>query len=227
MNRIDHCGNLMHFTKGKKNPLDYEEAYQTFIEIINALSIKGSNGKILGSHICVCFTEAPAICLTRNGQLDTRYFSRYTPFGFQLSKKEVFKLTGRPVIYSLKEEYNLEKDNDRINWRYVSYDPNKNGTNDFTWEREWRIKKASIDFTSENVKLVLPNQVWIDRFIEEHEMKYHNLQEDDDCEECHCTREATVYNFKDFLENCETLGGSCPDPEKFPWIMIDMGDSSQ
>ena len=225
MNRIDHCNNLIHFTKGKNNPTDYEEAYQTFKEIIETSEIKVSNRMILGKQKCVCFTESPAICLTTNGELNKHYFSRYTPFGFQFTKKELFNLGGRPVIYSLKTEYELEKDNTRINWRYVTYDPNKDFKNDFTWEREWRINNTSIPITNENTKLVFPNQKWIDRFVEEHEKKYHFISDDTDCEECFCKRELTVYKFKDFIEQCETLSGTCPDPERFPWIIIDMDDN--
>lgn len=220
MYRIDHCGNLMHFTKGgTANPLDYEEAYNTFKKIINTLTIKGSTKYIFGKKKCVCFTEAPAVCLTRDGKLDTAYFNRYTPFGFQFNKRYIFNLGGRPVIYSTKEEYESEKNNDRINWRYVSYDPNLGGKRDFTWEREWRIHRDSIPFNNEDVKLVFPNREWIDRFVQDHEKEQHG-----DCEECYCQRDLTIYKFTDFIENCEVLGGTCPDPQKFPWIMIDMDE---
>ena len=104
MIRIDHCENLIHFTKGKEKPLDYESAYQNLKDIIKSGELKGSNGMILGRHNCVCFTESPVRCLTNNGMLDSKYFSRYTPFGLQYCKKDVFKNGGRPVIYSTKEE---------------------------------------------------------------------------------------------------------------------------
>ena len=226
MTRIDHCGNLIHFTKGKKSTKDYEEAYQILKEIVNTKTIKGGTGMILGKHKCVCFTESPARCLTNKGKLDTKYFSRYTPFGIQYSKNVVFKNGGRPVIYSLKKEYEKEKSNDNLNWRFVSYDPNKGGKLDFSWEREWRIKKDKIPLNPNTAKLVFPNKEWIDRFISEHEKEYHGVHVDDDCEECYCTREATIINFTDFLneENCENLIGTCPDPEKFPWVLINMNE---
>ncbi len=138
MSRIDHCNNLIHFTKGTANKTDYEQAYQTLKKITKDLMILGGNGMILGQHICICFTEAPAKCLTNEGQLNRQYFSRYTPFGIQLSKKTVYNHGGRPVIYSSRAEWFLNKDNKVINWKYVSYDPNENGALDFTWEREWR-----------------------------------------------------------------------------------------
>jgi len=181
---------------------------------------------ILGGFRCVCFTESPARCLTNNGKLDSRYFSRYTPFGFQYCKKEVFKYGGRPVIYSTREEAEKQKENSDINWRYVSYDPNSERRLDFTWEREWRILGDFFPVKPNIVKLVFPNRGWIDRFVEEHEKEYHNLDIHNDCEECFCTREATIFNYTDFLneEECENLIGTCPDPEKFPWILINMNE---
>ena len=49
---------------------------------------------------------------------------------------------------------------------------------------------------------------------------------DDECEECFCTREATILNFTDFLNNeeCENLIGTCPNPDKFPWVLINMNE---
>lgn len=224
MHRIDHCGNLIHFTKGKNEPTNYEEAYQVLKTIVNSSTLKGSNGMILGGNKCVCFTEAPVRCLTNDGKLDAGYFKRYTPFGIQITKRQVFNYGGRPVIYSLREEYEENRKNESINWRYVSYDPNEDGRRDFTWEREWRIKADSIQIEPNSVKLVFPNEEYINRFITEHEKEFH--RPDDDCEECFCTRDATIFKFTDFLneENCEALIGTCPNPDKFPWILIDMNE---
>ena len=100
------------------------------------------------------------------------------------------------------------------------------GRLDFTWEREWRIKKDSVPVRPDLVKLVFSSLVWIDRFIEEHEKEYHGVDIEDDCEECYCTREVTIMNFTDFLNNeeCENLIGTCPNPDKFPWILINMNE---
>ena len=181
---------------------------------------------ILGKHNCICFTEIPAKCLKNNNILDKKYFSRYTPFGFQITKKEIYNLNGRPVIYSKRSEYDLEKDNNNLNWRFVTFDPNKNGTLDFTWEREWRIKDNFVKLDNDKVKLVFPNKVWIDRFITEHEKEYHNLSIDDNCEQCYCKRDATIITIKELLEDesCEIVIGTCPNPNKFPWILIDMNE---
>ncbi|MFA9188775.1 hypothetical protein [Flavobacterium magnesitis] len=226
MIRFDHCENLIHFTKGEDKVLDYESAYQNLKKIIKSGELKGCTGMIFGGHRCVCFTESPVRCLTNNGKLDSKYFSRYTPFGLQYCKTDVFKNGGRPVIYSTREEAKIQKFNTHINWRYVSYNPGMEGKLDFTWEREWRIKKEKIPVNPEIVKLVFPNIDWINRFIEEHEKEYHGMELDNECEECFCKREATILNFTDFLntEQCENLIGTCPNPDKFPWILINMNE---
>ncbi len=101
------------------------------------------------------------------------------------------------------------------------------GKLDFTWEREWRINTQKIQINPSEAKLVFPNLNWIERFIEEHEKEYHSLSTEVDCLECFCTRQATILNFTDFLkdEQCESLSGTCPDPTKFPWILINMNEN--
>ncbi len=226
MSRIDHCTNLIHFTKGKKIKTNYEEAYQTLKKIITEKTIISSNRMISGKHNCICFTETPAKCLTNDGLLDAKYFSRYTPFGIQFSKKQIFNNDGRPVIYSTKSEYILEEKNDNLNWRYVTYDPNDDGKSDFTWEREWRIKSQKLTFENSEVKLLFPNITWINRFILEHDIEYHRSGINANCDACFCTREAKIYNFVDLVkpETCEFISGTCPDNSKFPWILINMNE---
>lgn len=222
MTRIDHSQNLIHFTKGYNfGNIDYEKSYVIFKNILKTKSLKGGKGMILGSHKCVCFTEAPLNCLSLNKQLNLKYFSRYSPFGFQFSKKTIFENDGRPVIYSKKEEYEMEKNNPYINWRYVTYDFDKQI--DFTWEREWRIKTNSFNFNENDVKLIFPNMKWIERFIKEHEEEYHKSL-DNDCEECFCTRNALIYTYDEFIEKCETISGDCLTQDHFPWILISLED---
>ena len=54
MIRIEHCENLIHFTKGQRNSLDYEEAYQNLKNIIKSRKIYGGTGMILGGFRSVC-----------------------------------------------------------------------------------------------------------------------------------------------------------------------------
>ncbi len=230
--RIDHCSNVIHFTKGsEEDVLNYNLAFNNLMSIVEMQGIWSSNKMILGKRECICFTESPVRCLTNRGQLDAGYFDRYTPFGVQFAKQFIYNNEGRPVIYSNRSEYEREKNNSNLNWRFVSYDPNLGGKLDFTWEREWRIvstkeNKGFLQFTPNDAKLVFPNRQWIDHFIMEHESRYHNSPEDDSS--CNCERRATVYNFTDFMneEKCETIVGSCPDPSQFPWELINMNQES-
>ncbi|MCB9324017.1 MAG: hypothetical protein H6571_09815 [Lewinellaceae bacterium] len=134
-------------------------------------------------------------------------------------------MSGRHVIYGKREEYEKFKKSDDINWRFVSYDPALDGRLDFSWEREWRIKKEDLILDPNNVKLVFPNFQWVDRFIKDHEKDYHT-NEDGYCKECFCTRKATVLNYSDFMsrEKCENLSGTCPDPDMFPWVLINLNE---
>lgn len=225
--RIDHCGNLVHFTKGVDGSLDYEEAYKVFIEIVTTKTLRGGTGSVYEKIPCICFTESPVKCLTNQGELDTGYFSRYTPFGFQFTKKQVFAQGGRPVIYSTKEECEAQRENENLIWRMVSFDPTKDGRNDFSWEREWRIKAESANFRPGRCNLILPNRFWIDRFIEDHERRHHEEGVHADCEPCFCKRNATIIKYTDYLNNeeCEKFSGDCPTPDEFPWTLIDMNQA--
>lgn len=220
MTRIDHSQNLIHFTKDYADygGIDYEKSYVKFKEIIKSRILKGGTNMVLGSHKCICFTEAPANCLSFKQRLNSKYFSRYAPFGFQFSKKIIFENEGRPVIYSKKEEYEKEKNNTNINWRFVTYDFDKKI--DFTWEREWRLKTDIFNFNENEVRLVFPNKSWINRFIEDHEKEYH----DPDCEECYCKRNAQIFTYDEYTnqESCETLSGDCFNENDFPWILISL-----
>lgn len=220
MSRIDHSSNLIHFTKVfESGIIDYEKSYTLFKEILKSRILKGGKGMILGQHKCVCFTEAPVNCLSINKSLNPKYFNRYAPFGFQFSKKTIFENDGRPVIYSKREEYEREKNNPNINWRYVTYDFEQKI--DFTWEREWRIKTENFNFNKYDVKLIFPNMKWIKRFRTEHEEEYHKSL-DDACEECFCVREAIIWTYNQFIEKCGTLSGDCLTQDKFPWVLISL-----
>ena len=229
MERIDHCKNLIHFTKGNTYALNYEEAYKNLLDIVYSNTLKGGTGMILGKHNCVCFTESPARCLTNKGELDNHYFSRYAPFGVQYTKPVIFQHGGRPVIYSTKQEYEVEKSNENLNWRFVTYNLLPNEGVDFSWEREWRIKRDSIPVNPSEAKLLFQSKKWIDRFIDEHERLMHRVDLKGDCPTCYCTRDATILNYSDFLntESCELISGSCPDPQKFPWILINLNANEE
>lgn len=84
--RLDHSNDLIHFTRDVDD-WTYEGSYKRFYNIIQEKLLKPSTYKRLGDISTLCFTEAPIRCLTENCELNTKYFNRYSPFGFLFSKK--------------------------------------------------------------------------------------------------------------------------------------------
>jgi hypothetical protein len=115
----------------------------------------------------VCFSEAPLIDL-KNGLVNEHAYSRYSPFGIMVTKKWLFALGGRPVIYQpLKEYWSLPESH---RWRHVTYELRELfGETDFTWEREWRIKCDALELDERNAQVVVPSRSWSDRLIRESE----------------------------------------------------------
>lgn len=97
--RDDLSDRLVHLTKG-------EEAFETFVHILNDKALKGGNGFIKGGHKCVCFSEAPISKLPQ--VLSTPHDTiKYRPYGFIFTKRWVFEKGGRPVIYQPDGDYDI------------------------------------------------------------------------------------------------------------------------
>lgn len=50
--------------------------------------------------------------------------------------------------------------------RHVTYDPVKEDSIDFTWEREWRIKTENLKINEENSTIVVPTEEWADALVD-------------------------------------------------------------
>lgn len=162
MARTDISNFLIHFTKGES----LEDAFQNLSKIVREQTLIGSGTFIKGNIPCICFSEAPLTNLS-DGLVNPNYYSRYSPFGILVTKKWLFRLGGRPVIYESDEEYHSLPDTHK--WRHMLYDPCGNPPVDFTWEREWRIQCEYLQFKKNNASIVLPNENWANRLINEHE----------------------------------------------------------
>ena len=161
--RPDISNFLIHFVSDESLDL----AYLRLKMIIKERRLTGSNRFIKGGYRCICFSEAPVNCLP-SGLLNPDYYSRYSPFGIMVSKKWLFKLGGRPVIYQTEDEYYLLPD--EIKWRHVLYNPLKKETPiDFTWEREWRINRDYLDFKPSNALIIVLDNSWANRLKKDHE----------------------------------------------------------
>ncbi|MFW6149871.1 MAG: hypothetical protein ACOC6D_08435 [Atribacterota bacterium] len=162
MARKDLSDYLIHFTKDE----NYELAFKRLKNIIKEKTILGTSNKIKGGYNCVCFSEAP-ITVLKNGLVNPEYYSNYSPFGIMIKKEYIFAKAGRPVIYQTDNEFNQLPDN--IRWRHVRYEPLNDLPIDFTWEREWRIKCSKLRFDEKTASIIVLNESWANRLINDHE----------------------------------------------------------
>ena len=163
MSRPDISPYLVHFTSGS----DYEDAFARLRKIIAGGKLIAGSGYIKGDFRCVCFSEAPLTSL-KEGLVNERYYSRYSPFGILVPKQWLFERGGRPVIYQPNHEYQLLPESHR--WRHVLYElRDAYERTDFTWEREWRIKCDELQLQQRAAQIVVADQSWAVRLIEEHD----------------------------------------------------------
>lgn len=191
--RPDITDKLVHFTSGASD----DEAFNCLRQIIAERRLLGSGTKIHGNYKCVCFTEAPLPSL-QHGLVNTSAYSRYSPFGVLLEKKWVFEQGGRPVIY--QPDYEFAVLPELLRWRHMRYEP---GVIDFTWEREWRIQCAELQFESHVASIVVPNKNWADELIAEH----------------HAQQDFEVYQYSQIMDSL--LAEQYRD--HFPWRIYALG----
>lgn len=156
MPRADLSTDLVHWIKADSD----EEAFETLKRIVSERALIGGDGHIRGGYHCVCFTEAPESMFHQTGD------NRYRPFGIRVSKKWLFSLGGRPVIYQPDAEFNLLCESQK--WRHVRYEPDLEDPIDFSWEREWRIQKQELELPSGEARIIVPDSAWIDVLEDEH-----------------------------------------------------------
>lgn len=160
--RSDISKKLAHFTSGTS----LEDAYDRLQSIITERRLRGSGEKIRGGFFCVCFTEAPLPSL-QHGLVNPLAYSRYSPFGIIFDKQWIFERGGRPVIYQSDAEFDDLPDS--MKWRHVRYEPLANPPIDFTWEREWRLRSNSVQFSPSDTGIIVPDRSWAERIGRDHE----------------------------------------------------------
>ena len=165
--RRDMGSLLFHFTRGTGQPLVRErngirvETDGTAREVLKCIltdgALKGTSRYIRSGEPCVCFTEAPLqefatlfrlneIAASRNER------PRYEPYGVAVNKDWLFAQGGRPVIYDHPDAF--EQLPGHLKHRLVPYDPAAGL--DHSWEREWRIKTASLALHPSRTLAVVP-----------------------------------------------------------------------
>lgn len=155
MNRDDLSQYLVHWTKGD----DYEEAFRSLLSICLDGAIKGGDRGVFGGGKCVCFTEAPA------SKFHGEVIGHFKPFGIQIQKRWAFECGARPVIYQPRED--LAKLDKSIRWKHVDFSyGNGLESRNYTWQREWRIKKDVLNLPPDPT-IIVPDEEWCKRLITE------------------------------------------------------------
>ena len=118
-------------------------AYEVLKEIIRTgvLKASGNEGFVKGKQKAVCFSEIPLSAIREYAIPPEEKTGRYRFHGIALSKRTVFGIGGRPVIYIPDSEADWIPDDQK--WRQVRFEY---GSVDFTHEREWRIP-GHVDLT--------------------------------------------------------------------------------
>lgn len=150
--RRDMSSLLFHFTRRTEN----ESASSVLDKILSKGKLHGTS-KSTDSDKFICFTEAPIqecnsiFSLVSIATL-AEHLPRYEPYGVAVSKKWLYEKGGRHVIYDHPDERS-DISKSQL-YRFAPYDP-ENGK-DFTWEREWRIKKDELELDPEHTLVIVP-----------------------------------------------------------------------
>ena len=167
--RIDLTTGLVHLTKGNET----KNVLEVIIKILEDKKILGStteSGFICGDTPAVCLQDTPLYSLTQNVYYEQKLRKekedkvRYLGWGILISKKNVYKKGGRPVIYDKKSEAKAYLPPNQW-WRIVNYDLNNNDyIIDWTHEREWRVPNH-LNFELEEIALIVPNNKAMKKII--------------------------------------------------------------
>ena len=152
LNRVDHTNYLVHWTSG-----GLEEAIEKFKSIAVDGILYGNNYGVRSKDNCICCTEAPVENFHIEG-------SRYKPFGIRFSKRWYFSQGGRPVIYQPEEDY--QSLDESIRWKHVDFDLRDENRCDYSWGREWRLKREELVLPIEEAVLIIPDESYRESFVE-------------------------------------------------------------
>jgi len=152
--RRDMTDLLFHFTRGTEDA----SASSILNLILREGTLRATSNWSKPDKI-VCFTEAPiqefnAIFSLSSIANSVYEHPRYEPYGIAVSKKWLYKQGGRPVIYDAKESQNNYSG--ELSYRFVPYNPECED-NDYTWEREWRIKINELKLDPNFTLVIVPS----------------------------------------------------------------------
>ncbi len=167
--RTDLTTGLVHLSKGNENC----NVLEVIIKILNDKKILGStteSGFICGNIPAVCLQDTPLYSLSQNVYYEQKLRKekkdkvRYLGWGILISKKNVYKRGGRPVIYDKTSEAKAYLPHNQW-WRIVNYDLNNTDfIIDWTHEREWRVPNC-LNFELKEITLIVPNNIAMKKVI--------------------------------------------------------------
>jgi len=151
MIRSDLSNKLIHFTRNSENGT----ALENFASIIIQKRLIGTSKPTNGQCDVICFSEAPIASL---GLLvaQSKSINRYAPFGIMFNKEYLYNKGARPVIYQQHKEVKLLDDS--LKYLHVEYDLSNPEVEDYTWEREWRIRATEVGIDTDEATLIIPNR---------------------------------------------------------------------
>jgi hypothetical protein len=144
--RADFSHSLVHLTRERKKysspkPGEIIKLERTFSpfevpkEILVSGVIRGGTRYVKGGMRAVCLSEIPLAALHHFTTPPERELATYRPYGIAFSKRTIFDVGGRPVIYIPDTEGDWIPIAQK--WRQVRFELDKEI--DWTHEREWRL----------------------------------------------------------------------------------------
>src|SRR5713226_9297544 len=82
------------------------------------------------------------------------------------SRRALCSIAVAALLY-IKPEAEFGLLQEALRWRHVRFEPTDESPIDFTWEREWRLPFRDLHFQFSDVEVVLPDEMFRDRFTSE------------------------------------------------------------
>jgi hypothetical protein len=180
--RLDLSEWIWHFVRRDDSPKD------TLKTIIKSNAIQGSVCRPFQEKI-VCFTETPLFFhIQQDVDLKTFDYKRLSLYGLGFSRKYLYEIGARPVIYTERKSYDSLPT--ELKYLFVEFDLSKGI--DFTWQREWRVKSDLLSFSNNNTVLVFPDHNEFQELLYD----YHaDFETDDDGATMACAGYEKKWNF--------------------------------
>lgn len=149
--RPDFNQSLVHLTRERVERSQPEavtrvaQPFDVLKEIVSSsiLRASGNEGFVKGTRRAVCLSEIPlsVVHYFANSPSENNEKRKYRFYGLAFSKRTIFEVGGRPVIYLPDNEGEWIPEDQK--WRHVRFEF---GTIDWTHEREWRVP-GDLDLT--------------------------------------------------------------------------------